>query len=259
MAQLSRPYQVALGAICVLAAVWFVALRGHSSSSGGGSSVPAPQPAAPAKAAAPSSSSPSAPGVAGLTRAIEKARGAVRESELNAKQLQQKSAEASSPSSKRSPSVGSTGGTRPSPSPTHPGSAATRTSPSAPHPRSAHPAPAPAGAPARQVRVEGELKQGHTVVVLFWNPRGAEDRAVRFQLQGLREIERIFHVPQNQRYVLEEAAAKEVGSFGTFTRAVQVLQTPTILIILPNGKTTTITGLTDAYAIAQAISDARKG
>jgi hypothetical protein len=112
---------------------------------------------------------------------------------------------------------------------------------------------------ARQARVEGELKRGHNVIVLFWNPRGAEDRAVRVQLQGLRELERVFHVPQSERYVLQVAAAKEVGSFGTFTRAVQVYQTPTILIILPNGKTTTMTGLTDAYAIRQAISDARHG
>jgi hypothetical protein len=259
MAQLSRPYQVALAAIGVLAAVWFIALRGHSGS-GGGSSVPAPQAAAPApKAATPAPSSPSAPGVAGLTRAVEKARGAVRESERDAKQLQQKSAEASSPSSTGAPSASSTGGTRPSPSPTRPSSAATRTSPSGPNAHSGHPAPALPGAPARQARVEGELKQGHTVLVLLWNPKGAEDRAVRFQLQALREVERIFGVPQNQRYVLEEAAAKEVGSFGTFTRAVQVYQTPTILIILPNGKTTTMTGLTDAYAIQQAISDARKG
>jgi hypothetical protein len=109
------------------------------------------------------------------------------------------------------------------------------------------------------VRVEGELKRGNTVVVLFWNPKGADDRAVRGQLLGLKEVERIFRAPQSQRYVLEEAGAKEVGSFGTFTRAVQVYQTPTILIILPNGKTTTMTGLVDAYAVAQAISDARRG
>ena len=107
--------------------------------------------------------------------------------------------------------------------------------------------------------MEAALKRGHTVVVLFWNPKGADDRAVRLQLRELSEIERIFRVPQSKRYVLEEAAAKEVGSFGTFTRAVQVYQTPTILIILPNGRTTTMTGLTDAYAIQQAISDARHG
>jgi hypothetical protein len=248
MAQLSRPYQVALAAIGVLAAVWFVALRGHSGS-GGGSSVPAPQPAAPApKAASPAPSSPSAPGVAGLTRAIEKARGTVKESERNAKQLQQKSAEASSPSSTGAPSASSTSRTRPSP--THKSSAPTRSSPGATtHSGGGHATPSHVGAPTRQVRVEGELKRGNTVVVLFWNPKGADDRAVRGQLRA----------PQSQRYVLEEAGAKEVGSFGTFTRAVQVNQTPTILIILPNGKTTTMTGLVDAYAIAQAISDARHG
>jgi hypothetical protein len=260
MAQLSRPYQVALAAIGVLAAVWFVALRGHSGS-GGGSSVPAPQPAAPApKAVSPTPASPTAPGVAGLTRAIEKARGAVKASEHNAKQLQQKSAEASSPSATAAPPASSTGGTRPSPSPTHRSSAPTHTSPGATaHSPGAHATPSHLGAPARQVRVEGELKRGNTVVVLFWNPRGAEDRAVRGQLLGLKAVERIFHAPHSQRYVLEEAGAKEVGSFGTFTRAVQVYQTPTILIILPNGKTTTMTGLVDAYAIAQAISDARRG
>lgn len=38
MAQLSRPYQIALGAVAVLALVWVVALRGHS----GSPSEPAP-------------------------------------------------------------------------------------------------------------------------------------------------------------------------------------------------------------------------
>ena len=248
MAQLSRPYQVALAAIGVLAAVWFVALRGHSGS-GGGSSAPAPQPAAPApKAASPAPSSPSAPGVAGLTRAIEKARGAVKDSERNAKQLQRKSAEASSPSSTGAPSASSH---KSSATPTSPGATT--------HSRGGHATSSHVGVPARQVRVEGELKRGNTVVVLFWNAKGADDRAVRRQLLGLKEVERIFRAPQSQRYVLEQAGAKEVGSFGTFTRAVQVYQTPTILIILPNGKTTTMTGLVDAYAIAQAISDARHG
>ena len=42
MAQLSRPYQVALGAIGLLAAVWFIALRGHSGASGGAGATPTP-------------------------------------------------------------------------------------------------------------------------------------------------------------------------------------------------------------------------
>jgi hypothetical protein len=33
MTQISRPFQIALAAIVVIALVWFVALRGHSSNS----------------------------------------------------------------------------------------------------------------------------------------------------------------------------------------------------------------------------------
>jgi hypothetical protein len=105
MAQLSRPFQVALAAIVLLAAVWFVALRGHSSTSGTSSSAPASEATVPApKAAKPSTPYHGpAPGVAGLTRDIEKARGAVSASEQNARQLEhaseRASANAASPSS----------------------------------------------------------------------------------------------------------------------------------------------------------------
>ena len=40
--------------------------------------------------------------------------------------------------------------------------------------------------------------------------------------------------------------------------SLQILQTPTILVISPSGKTKTLTGLADAYAIRQAIKEARK-
>ncbi len=46
MTQISRPFQIALAAVVLLAAVWFVALRGHSSS--GSSSTPAASAPAPA-------------------------------------------------------------------------------------------------------------------------------------------------------------------------------------------------------------------
>jgi len=57
--QIGLPMRIALVAVLALAAVWFVALRPKS---GGGSSTPAPP--------------PTAPGVAGLTRSIDKARAA---------------------------------------------------------------------------------------------------------------------------------------------------------------------------------------
>ena len=44
MAQLSRPFQIALGAVVLFAVVWFVALNGHGSSSSSTpvASTPAP-------------------------------------------------------------------------------------------------------------------------------------------------------------------------------------------------------------------------
>ncbi|MGH2911377.1 MAG: hypothetical protein ACRDJ3_02755, partial [Solirubrobacteraceae bacterium] len=83
VAQLSRPYQIALGAVAVLGLLWMVALRGHAANP----SEPAPStptqqtPAktvAQANPAAPTSVyHGAAPGVEGLTKAIAKAHGAV--------------------------------------------------------------------------------------------------------------------------------------------------------------------------------------
>jgi hypothetical protein len=250
MAQLSRPYQVALAAIALLAAVWFLALRGHSGTSGGGASTSPPQQVPAVAPASPYHGS--APGVAGLTRAIEKARGAVAESQANATQLKEKSAQASSASRASSPSsaaaASSTVAVRPSPSAVHRDS--TRTGASG----AVSPSPRHASATTRQALVEGELKQGRTVIVLFWNRKGADDVAVRGELLAL---QRNSGLPQDRHIVVHDASAGEVGSFGSFTRAVQVYSTPTILIILPDGKTKTLSGLTDAYAIQQAISEAR--
>ena len=48
---------------------------------------------------------------------------------------------------------------------------------------------------------------------------------------------------------MQEASAKEVASFGSVTRGVQVYGTPTILIVNKHGQTTTLTGLQDAFSI----------
>jgi hypothetical protein len=91
MAQLSRPYQIALLALGALVLVWFAALHrpGAGSSSSSSPSV--------SSSAGHSSSvyHGSAPGVEGLSKDINKAHGAVATSEHNAQALQQKSAQAS--------------------------------------------------------------------------------------------------------------------------------------------------------------------
>ena len=60
------------------------------------------------------------------------------------------------------------------------------------------------------------------------------------------------------RVAVQEAPASQVASFGSITRTVRVTGTPTLLIINKHGRTTTLTGLTDAYSIDQAIDEARK-
>jgi hypothetical protein len=99
--------------------------------------------------------------------------------------------------------------------------------------------------------VEAELKQGKIVVLLFWNPKGADDVAVHEALQ------RFFAIEPDKHIAVHEASASQVTSFGSITRAVQVYGTPTILIVNRSGQVTTLTGLTDAYAIEQAIDEAR--
>ncbi len=53
------------------------------------------------------------------------------------------------------------------------------------------------------------------------------------------------------------ALAGQVNSFGSITRDIQVYQTPTLLIINPKREVATITGLTDEFSLEQAIAEAK--
>jgi hypothetical protein len=290
MTQISRPFQIALLAVGVLMAVWFVALRGHSTSStpappGGSTAAATSSPsAAQSRAATAPISHGSAPGVEGLTRAIAKAHGAVATSQQNAKQLEEKSAQASGGTS-ASPASTSTSSPQSTAPTTH---TAAGSAHKAPTTTSVKPAARTAlgskaagsltGAhrtPARQALVERALKEGKIAVILFWNPQGADDVAVRLELRLLEAVHHLIRPVANvpkvrrelQEYGLElqkrfaafEAHANQVTSFGSITHGVQVYGTPTVLIINKHGRVRTLTGLTDAYAIEQTIDEARNG
>lgn len=286
MTQLSRPFQLALVAMGLFVAVWFVALRGHAAGAGGGSSpvaASAPAPSHGSNPAAPTSIyHGKAPGVEGLTRAIDKAHGAVAQSQQNATQLQQKSAQASGQGAQSATQGGgSVAGAQSSPTVTQaaPAKSVATTKSVAPAKTVARPQPtksvgqAATAPPARQVTVEKELEQGKVVVLLFWSPKGADDVAVHGELQVLlaahRQVRASYHVPLvrrlvkavglelNKKIAVHYASASQVASFGSFTRTVQVYQTPTIVIVNRDGKTRTLTGLADAYSIEQTIDEAR--
>ncbi len=257
MAQLSRPYQLGLLAVALLAAVWLVLLQGHGGSSSPGSSSP---PAAATATSHPAASgahnsSPggstiykgSAPGVQGLTRDVAKAKGAVTTSQQNARQLEQKSAQASSATA--SGAVSSAAASAPSTASSVPATKAAEPAKAKSTP--AHRAAGRNATVVRQRGVEAQLARGKTVLILFWDAKGADDVATRAAVVQVRS-------QRGSGVAVQEASAKEVASFGTITRGVQVYGTPTLLIVTKSGKVRTLTGLQDAYAIQQAIAEARR-
>jgi hypothetical protein len=88
------------------------------------------------------------------------------------------------------------------------------------------------------------------VLILFWNPHAFDDVAVH------RELPAVQHA-LGGKVAVHYASAGQVGAYGTITHAVQITQTPTLLIVNPHGQTTVLTGLTDAFAIEQAVAEAR--
>ncbi len=246
MAQLSRPYQAALILIAVLALAWFTVLRAHVSASAGGSSSPPASSPSTAKIGSIRSDEGkptpiyhgAAPGLQGLSRDINRAHQAVGASEAQAHKIEGRAGSApATPSAAPSRSAPATPAT-------HDLAATVRHSSASAAPRSTQGAAA-----SRADTVGGQLKRGKTVLLLFWKPSSADDQAVHSQVQAASRS-------LKGKVAVNYAKAGEVGSFGTVTRDVSVLQTPTLLIIDRKGLATTITGLTDAFSIEQAVREA---
>ncbi len=283
MAQLSRPFQIALAAVVLFAVVWFVALQGHSSSPSATPVASTPAPAAAAKAKAPAGTTH----IEGMTRAVTHAREAVAASQQAANKSAASSAEApsqgttvttSSTTVTHAKQAGAKHAAVPAPTVTKSSVTVTRSTHGAATVKktAVHAAPAQHvhAAPAQQVAVERELKRGEVAVVLFWNRKGADDVAVHEELQILlaahhevavhpnkaqvRKLRLATGLELEKKIAVHYATAAQVTSFGSFTKTVQVYGTPTILIINPHGAVTTMNGLTDAFAIEQTIDEARQ-
>jgi hypothetical protein len=287
MSQLSRPFQIALAGICLLAGASFFLLHGRSSSGGGSEATPTTASAPAATKSTSGTSSASAgnaavvarakaaaktghiyhgpvPGLEGLTRDVARAHGAVKAI----------GASPSSPSSSAT-SAGSTAtstaGRTTSSAPTH-----TASSPASSTSAKAQPIKARSGAgrtPARQVLVEHALNEGKVAVILFWNPKGTDDAAVDYELRLLEAVHHLIkplaRTPQVRRALAESgleldkrfaafvSTASEVTSYGSITRGVQVYSTPTLFVVNKHGQAIVLTGLQDALSIEQAIDEVR--
>lgn len=237
MTQISRPFQIVLVAFALFVAVWFVALRAHNSSTSGGSGS--------------SASGSSAP----VSHPASGASAKVKTTTASTHVHIHHSAGATTVTAKRS--VTATAGHTTVSHTTAVHSTAAHTTivhtTVVKHTPATRPAPVevtPAkGTPGMQVAVEKELQQNKTVLILFWNPKGADDVAVHKELPAVQHS-------LGGKVAVHYASASEVGAYGTITRAVQINQTPTLLIVNPHGQTTVLAGLTDSFSIDQAISEA---
>jgi cytoskeletal protein RodZ len=282
MAQLSRPFQIALVGVCLLAGVWFFALQGRSTSTGGSGSAPAATASTPAVTkASGTATKPSAanaaviarakaeaksghiyhgsvPGLEGLTRDIARAHGAVAAigaspsnpastGDHAAATTPASAQHAASTSASASTPTGTTTTLTHTKTPTK--AVTTKTVTKAP-PSSAHKTTSASATVSLsgQHAVEADLAKGDVVVLLFWNPSGTDDKSVHKAVQAVKGVKHV---------AVQEAAASQVASYGSITRGVQVTTTPTVLIIDKQGHALVLTGVQDTFSIEQAIGEAR--
>lgn len=100
----------------------------------------------------------------------------------------------------------------------------------------------------RQRAVAAALRTGRTLALLFYNPTGADDRAVRQELAA---------VPTHGRRVVKLAIPlSEIGHYSEVTDQVIVNQSPTLVLIDRTRTASTIVGFSDRFEIAQRVDDA---
>jgi hypothetical protein len=101
------------------------------------------------------------------------------------------------------------------------------------------------GLPLRVLRALGERK---VVVLLFWSPKAAEDRAVRKALTG---------IDRHKGKVLAHAThIKRIAAYGQITRGADVEQSPTVVVVDRDREVETLVGYVDRRTIDQAVTDA---
>jgi hypothetical protein len=236
--RVSLPYRIALGALLVMAALWFTVLK----------------PSSAATTAAP----PTAPGAAGLGRAIAKANGAVATSKKSA-------AQSEAAAGQGSPAGPGKTATKVAPNVATPTKKTSITSAKPKHPAVVAPRKTAPGAATKPsptlVKGDGskdpsaplvaDLNHGRTLVLLFWNKKGSDDRAVRTALKGVGR--------HHGKVVVKAIPAREVGNYEAITRGAQILQSPTVLVVGKDKRAHAIVGFTYTGEIDQLVGDVLAG
>lgn len=228
MSQVSRPMQIALGATLLLFVVWFAALR-PKPSTGEEAAAPASAPAQ----TTPAPVSGAAPGTEGLARAVDKARDAVTTANDAGERAAGNAAEAPAASAD--------------------GAQATRAAANATR--------ADAGdggeASAKPIHthnavasVRAALRMHKAIAIAFVDSATADSRAVDREL---------LHVSRfgGRAFTLSVPLA-DIADYAFITNSVEVTVAPTVVIVDPRRRATTIVGATDRVEIEQRLADALK-
>jgi hypothetical protein len=217
VSQISLPFRIALLAMLAVCAVWFTVLKPKA---------PAPTPAT------------TAPGVTGLANDVKAAKGAAKASDAAKAKVED-----------------ATGGT----------AAQTDTSAAKAKTRAAHAAvtgktaatakAAPAKkAPAKKATADASaplltaLGEKKAVVLVFYNAKGSDDRAVRAAAG------RVSH--RHGRVIVNTVPVSHLGRYAPITKGVAVAQTPTVMVLAPGNTARTIVGFTTQSEIDQLVGDA---
>ena len=106
----------------------------------------------------------------------------------------------------------------------------------------------PSNPAARQNVVLRALVARKVIVLLFYNPSGADDRAVRAELAA---------VPAHRgRVVKLSVPLSELSRYSMVTDAVSVNESPTLVLIDRKRAASTVVGFADRFEIAQRVADA---
>jgi hypothetical protein len=226
MSQVSRPMQIALAATLLLLAVWFVALR-PKSSNGGEAAAPAQTTPAPVTGAA--------PGTQGLARAVEKAQDAVTTANQAGERAAGNDAAGASANGAAQPESASA-----APARAHGGGDAS----------GGHVSAKPIHTRGPVASVRAALRLHKAIAIAFVDSATADSQAVDREL---------LHVSRfGGRAFTISVPLADLADYAFITNHVEVTVAPTVVIVDPRRRATTIVGAADRAEIEQRLADALK-
>lgn len=103
----------------------------------------------------------------------------------------------------------------------------------------------------REAVVVRDITRGKVVVLLFWNPKGADDVATR---GAVRRLSR-----HGGKVAVHVIPISRVGQYESITQDVTINQSPTTLVVDRQRRSRAIVGLSERGELRQAVDDAVAG